>query len=76
MSCCGGRRKAYKEYLTSPPLLLRRINGDAKYAIGPVTGKVYEFAPGVSETEVDGRDAVELLKMEGFGLAPPKPVFW
>ena len=66
MSCCGGRRRARREWLVPPPVRLRYLGSDPIQTVGLVTGHAYEFSGQNPESEVDARDAPELLRTSSF----------
>lgn len=69
MSCCGRRRQAFKAWLAPRPVRLRFL-GDGKAEVkGAGTGKPYVFTETARETDVDPRDAREMLRSPQFALA-------
>jgi hypothetical protein len=68
MSCCGGRRRARREWLVPPPVRLRYLGRDPIQTVGLVTGQTYEFSSQSPQIEVDARDAPELLRTSTFAV--------
>ncbi len=66
MGCCGGRRRAYKEWLVPRPVRLRYLGRDPIRTVGRVSGRTYEFSNETPESEVDARDAAELVTTSSF----------
>jgi hypothetical protein len=74
MGCCGGRRRANKEWLVPRPVRLRYLGRDPIRAVGLVSGKSYEFSSQTPESQVDARDAPELLQTSSFALVAESAV--
>jgi len=53
----------------STAVLLRHDGNSAVRAMGPVTGRRYDFAPGQAELPVDPRDAAVMLRQGAFHAA-------
>ena len=70
MGCCGGRRRANKAWLVPRPVRLRYLGKDPIRTVGGVTGRPYEFSSQNPESEVDARDAAELVKTSTFAVVP------
>ena len=49
-----------------PPVRLRYLGSDPIQTVGLVTGHAYEFSGQNPESEVDARDAPELLRTSSF----------
>ena len=68
MSCCGGRRRANREWLVPRPVRLRYLGRNPIQTVGRVTGQTYEFSSESPENEVDARDARELVQTSSFAV--------
>jgi len=68
MGCCGGRRRANREWLAPRPVRLRYLGRDPIRTIGRVSGQTYEFSNQTPESEVDARDAAELVQTSNFAV--------
>lgn len=62
MSCCGGRRQAYKAWLVPRPVRLRFLGEGKIEAKGTMTGTPYRASESNREIEVDPRDASAFLR--------------
>ena len=69
MSCCGGRRKAYKAWLAPRPVRLRFLGEGRVEAKGTATGKPYVASESTREIDVDPRDANAFLQGGKFVMA-------
>jgi hypothetical protein len=68
MGCCGGRRRARREWLMPRPVLIHYLGKDPIQTVGSVSGQTYEFSSQMPEREVDARDAAELMKSLSFSV--------
>ena len=66
MSCCGGRRKMQNGQRSLRPVRLRPVDSRPVRAVGPKTGRSYDFTADTPVNYVDPMDAVALLNSGRF----------
>ena len=66
MSCCGGRRRTLNGRRLLRPIRLRSVDVKPIRALGPRTGRTYDFTISTPENDVDPMDAPALLETGHF----------